>query len=282
VALGGTRLFVALDARAAVAAAVAGGLGRARLRGFARVPLEPGALVPSPSGASLVRPDEVKDAVRRAAGSAFPAGTRATLVLPDGLARLALLALPSSADPRDFVRFRLATSLPWPAADAVVDVLPVGHGFVIAAAVRRAAVAEHEQALVAAGLEVERVNLAPLLAIASLTRSGRRDAVHVVLGDTAACVVALRGGSVVALRSRRRDPSAGEATRLAAEAERAARLAANGAGASAPALPVAILGTDAERLRRELDGPDALAAGDLGPGEWPEAADVAWLAGVLA
>ncbi len=54
-ALGGTRLFVALDARAAVAAAVGGGLRGARLRGFARVPLEPGALVPSPSGASLAR-----------------------------------------------------------------------------------------------------------------------------------------------------------------------------------------------------------------------------------
>ena len=281
-ALGGTRLFVALDARAAVAAAVAGGLGRARLRGFSRVPLEPGAFAASPSGASLVRPDEVRDAVRRAAGSAFPAGARATLVLPDGLARLALLALPTAADPRDFVRFRLATSLPWPASDAVVDVLPVGHGRVIAAAVRRAAVTEHEQALVAAGLEVERVNLAPLLAIASLVRSGRRDAVHVVLGDTAACVVALRGGSVVALRSRRRDPSAGEAARLAAEAERAAHLATNGAGASAPALPVAFRGTDAQRLRRELDGMDALAAGGLGPSEWPEAADVAWLTGVLA
>lgn len=283
--LGGTRLFVALDARAATAAAVGGALGRRRLRGFARVPLEPGALLPSPSGASLLRPDEVREALRRAAAAVAPATVRATLVLPDGLARLALLALPADADARDFVRFRLAGSLPWRAADAAVDVLPVGRGRVIAAALRRAAIAEHEQALASAGLELEHVNLAPLLAIPALAHSGARDAVHVVLGDTAVCLLALRGGHVAALRSRRRDTSPGEGVRLCEEAERTERLAANGAGRSTPQPPVGFCGSDAGRLRREIDPGDltlgAVAAG-LASGQWPDAAEAAWLVGVLS
>jgi hypothetical protein len=280
VALYGTRLFVALDTRAAVAAALASGLGRPRLTGFARVPLEPGAYVPSPSGPCLLRPEEVREAVRRAVAAASSASRRATLVLPDGLARLALVDVPAEAEAREFVRFRLAGSLPWPAAEAAVDVLAVGRHRVVAAALRRAAVAEHEQALVSAGVDVEQVNLAPLLALAPLPRTGPRDAVHVVLGDAAACLVAVRRGTVAALRSRRRDPSPGEAARLAAEAERAARLAANGDGPSAPAVPLAFLGADAARLRRELD-PTDVTAGVAASGSWPEAAESAWLAGVL-
>lgn len=271
---------MALDTRAAVAAALASRLGRPRLCGFARVPLEPGAYLPSPSGPCLLRPEAVREAVRRAVAAASPAAGRATLVLPDGLARLALVDVPAGAEAREFVRFRLAASLPWPAAEAAVDVLPMGRRRVVAAALRRAAVAEHEQALASAGVGVERVNLAPLLALAPLPRSGPRDAVHVVLGDAAACVAAVRGATLAALRSRRRDTAPGEAARLAAEAERAARLAANGDGASAPALPLAFLGADAARLRRELDATDVVA-GAAALGAWPEAAESAWLAGML-
>jgi hypothetical protein len=278
VTLVGTRLFVALDARAATAAAVTHGLGGPRLRGFASVPLAAGAIVPSPSTPSLARPEEVRDAVRRAVDGVEHPGGRATLVLPDGIARLSLVTLPADADAREFVRFRLAPSLPWMAADSLVEALPVARGRVIAAALRRAAVAEHEQALAAAGLEVERVNLAPLLAAGAL-RGSRPDAVHVVLGDVAVCLLAVHGGSVAALRNRRRDPSAGEAARLAEEAFRTAQLAANGSGPR-PALPVFFSGADAARLRRELDPSDLADA--PGKGELPpEAAEAAWLAGAL-
>ncbi len=278
-ALLGTELFVALDARAATAAAVGGGVGRRRLRGFARVPLAPGALVPSASGPSLVRPEEAREAIRRAVDGAGSGGGRTTLVLPDGLARLVLLSPPPGADARDFVRFRLAASLPWPGADAIVDVLPIARGRVIAAALRRATVAEHEQALVSAGLELDRVHLAPLLAVQGLVRSGPRDAVHVVLGDAAACVLAVRGGSIAALRSRRRDASPGEAARLAAEAGRTARLAANG---DAPSLPVVFSGAEAARLRLEIDPADVASCPGKVAAEWPEAVEVAWLQGVLS
>ncbi len=86
-----SRLYVALDAGAVCVALVRGGLTGRRLLGFARVPLEPGALLPSPSGANLQRPDEVKEALRRALDATGRASTTATLVLPDGVARRARL-----------------------------------------------------------------------------------------------------------------------------------------------------------------------------------------------
>lgn len=273
-ALGGTRLFVALDALTVTAASVGSGLGGKRLRGFARAPLAPGALVPSPSSASLVRPDEVRAAIRRAVDEAGCGGMRATLVLPDGLARLALLSLPADADPRDFVRFRLAPALPWPAADSMVDVLPVTRSRVVAAAVRRAAVTEHEQALAGAGVDLDRVHLAPLLALQGALRSGPREAVHVLLGEAAACLAAVHEGELVGLRSRRRDASAGEAARLVEEAARAARLSGNGDGPP----PVLFCGADAPRLRAEIvPGDVAGAVAD----ERPEAEETAWLRGAL-
>lgn len=273
-ALVGARLFVALDAHAVTAASVGSGLGGARLRGFARAPLAPGALVPSPSSASLVRPDEVRAAIRRAVDEAGCGGLRATLVLPDGLARLALLSLPADADARDFVRFRLAPALPWPAADSMVDVLAVARGRVAAAALRRAAVAEHEQALAAAGVDLDRVHLAPLLALQGALRLGPREAVHVLLGDAAACLVAVHEGEPVGLRSRRRDASAGEAARLLEEAIRTAGLSGN--GVQQP--PVLFYGADASRLRGETGAAEVAGAP---ADERPGAGEAAWLRGAL-
>ena len=224
----GRRLYLALDASAVTVATLGDGLGRRRARAFARAPLGPGALTPSPSGPNLQRGDEVRAAVRRALEEA--GGGRATLVLPDGIARIALVEVPKGADPRDYVRFRLAASLPWPASEAIVEALPAGRGRVVGAAVRRATVAEYEQAAAAAGLEVDRVHLAPLLALEGLMRAGAREATHVVLGEVAFCLAPFRGGLPVALRCRRRDRSAGEASRLREEASRVAAVAGNGAG----------------------------------------------------
>jgi hypothetical protein len=270
----GTCLYVGLDASAVTAAAVGEGLGGRRVRVLARVPLEPGALAPSPSGPNLLRADEVRGAVRRATEGR---GRRATLVLPDGVARLALVELPEGAEARDYVLFRLAPSLPFPAAEAIANALPAGGRRVVGAAVHRATVAEYEQCLVAAGLEVERVHLAPLLALAGLMRSGARDAVHAVLGDVAMCLAPFRGGLPVAVRSRRRDRSAGEASRLRLEAARAAALAGDGVGP----VQLVISGAESARLR------DALGEG-AGPkpegfGEWPGGtATPSWLDGLVS
>ena len=273
VALVGRGVFVAFDARAVSAAAVGRTLGGARLSGFAREPLLPGALAPSAAGRNLGNAAEVREAMGRALQRLGHGGGRVTLVLPDGVARLALVTLAADADAREYVRFRLAGSLPWPAADGLVEVLPLGRGQVIGAAVRRATVAEYEQLASSAGLASERVHLAPLLALAGVARS--REAVHVMLGDTAVSLAAVRDGAVAAFRSRRRDLAEGEATRLLEEATRTARLA--GDGASAPRLVFS--GSDATRLCARA-GAEA-AAGVAGTGEWPEAAEAAWLPGVV-
>ena len=275
-ALGFSRLFVAFDARAVSVAAVGGGLSAGRLQVFARVPLLPGQLLPSPSGENVPAPDGVRDALRRAVEAAGRGAGRATLVLPDGIARLVLVPLPAAADPRDYVRFRLGASLPWPASEAVVEALPAGRARVVGAAVRRGIVAEYERIAASAGLLPERVHLAPLLAIESL-RSRQRDGAHVVLGDTAGCFVVLRAGGVEALSSRRRDGSAGEARRLLAEAGRVARLAGLGDAT------VTFSGSDAERLRSEAGVPgEGRLTAPAHQVEAAEAAEAAWLPGAVA
>jgi hypothetical protein len=102
--------------------------------------------------------------------------------------------------------------------------------------------------------------------------------VDVVLGDAAACFSVLKDGAIVVLRSRRRDTSAGEAGRLVQEAERAARPVENGDGRRA----VVLSGSDAARLSAEAglarEQPPALA----GIRQWPEAAEAAWLRGLLS
>jgi len=269
VALAGNRVFVAPDARSVSAAAVADGLvGRSRVSAFAREPLPADALSVSPSAGNLRRPEEVREAIGRALRAIGHATGRVRLVLPDGLARLVLLDLPADADAREYARFRLAPSLPWPVADAIVDVLPLGRGRVVGAAVRRGAVAEYEQALAAAGLAVESVSLAPLLALTTLAGRGPRDALHVLLGDAAATLVLVRGGRVSAVRSRRRDRSAGECGRLSMEATRTARIV----GDVAVAPRILWVGSDAAALQEE-------SGRDDGP---RSAAGAAWLPGALA
>jgi hypothetical protein len=274
VGLPGRRLFLGFDASGVTAATLAEGLGGRRVRSFVRAPLSPGALVPSASGPSVERAEEVRSAVRHAVEESGPGPV--TLVLPDGLARIALLDRPAGADPRDYARFRLTPSLPFASSEAIVEALGAGRDRLVGAAVRRSTVAAFEHAAQAAGLEVQRVHLAPLLALEGLLRGEARDAVHLVLGDVAVCLAVVRDGSLVALRSRRRDRSPGEASRLRDEAGRLAA-AANGGSA----LPLALAGSDGRRLRRELgtsEAGEALPA----PGEWTEAADAAWLGGLLA
>ena len=156
--------------------------------------------------------------------------------------------------------------------------LSAGDGQVVGAALRRGAVAEYEQAAASLGLALERVHLAPLLALGALMRVGSRDVVDVVLGDAAACFAVLRGGAIVALRNRRRDTSAGEGGRLLQEAERVARLAANGDGRRG----VVLSGADATRLRAEAGVADAGPRPLAGIRQWPEAADAAWLRGLVS
>ena len=109
----GGRTIVALDATGLTGAGLGRGLRRGEVATALRVPLEPGALVPDPVETSLKRPAEVKAALAELLGR-LGRPPRATLVLPMGLARFALLEPPPQTDPRDFARFRLGPTLPFP------------------------------------------------------------------------------------------------------------------------------------------------------------------------
>jgi hypothetical protein len=273
----GTRLYVGFDAHSVVVATLSRGPSRSRVETFGRRPLASGALVPSPSGHNVVRRDDVSGVLAELLAELAPGRGRGTLVLPDGIARLVVARPPAGSEIQDYLRFRLASSLPWPISEAIVNLLPVGGGDVVGAAVRRATITEYEQLAVSLGLTVEHVHLAPLLALQGLLKRRGRTGVHAILGDAALCLVVMHDGRLATLRNRRRDISDGEGTRLLNEAARAAREAVNGVDPSRLTLE----GSGAGRLRDELGLATAVPDNAVSPREWPEAEEVAWLGGAL-
>ena len=260
-ALLGTRLYLGFDASAVTAAALGEGLGGRRVaRASSGCPSSRARSPRRPRGRTCCGGTRCGGRPPRGRGAG---GGRATLVLPDGVARVALVDLPEGADA---ARLRPLPSgplaaLPGGGGDRRRAARRAAAGW-SGAAVRRATVAEYEQAAVGgAGSRSSSVHLAPLVALAGLMRSGARDAVHAVLGDVAMCLAAFRGGVPVASatvvatarRARRRGCAGGLAdVRTSPETERdPVRLVVSGAAAT--------------RLRRELGGESA-ERGLEGPG----------------
>jgi hypothetical protein len=277
-----SRYVVAFDASGVAGAALARGLGAPRVRSLAHVALTPGALWPSPFEANLRRPEEVKEALREVARALALGDAGVCLVLPDGVARLCDLDVPADTSAAAFARYRMAPALPYPAEEAVIDVLPLGRGRVLAAAVRRRVLEGYEAAAAEAGLAQDRVDVAPLGALAALARREPPGAltVDLVLGDAAVSLAARVGGTVAAFRNRRRDRSAGEGRRLRAEVERTAALAGGAAAGN-----IRVLGAGALALVQELQAAGAPAeAGWRVQGEGLAAggAELAWLGSGMA
>ncbi len=273
-ALRGTRTYLAVDASSVTAAEVILSVKGPRLLRLAHEPLPAGAVAPGASGPNFADAESVRSAVGRVLEGA---GRSVTLVLPDGVARLALVEPPRGVEAREYVRYRLAASLPWSADEGVFDTLDAGSGRVVGAAVRRATVAEYEQAAGAAGVRVEQVHVAPLLALAGLLRERPAASAHALLGDVAMCHALVREGELLALRSRRRDLSRGEASRVRDELVRLSAAAANDNGG----MPLALCGSDAPRLRLDLG---AGAAGNGAPPvpALPGGAEAGFLLGFVA
>jgi hypothetical protein len=265
-------------------AALARGLGSPRVRAVVHAPLSPGALWPSPFEVNLRRADEVAAAAREVARGLRLGAAPVCLVLPDGVARLTDLEVPADTSPVAYARYRLGGSLPFPVEEAVIELLPLGRGRVLAAAVRRSVLEGYEAAAAAAGLVQERLDLAPLGALAALAqaRGGAEDdpTVDVVLGDCAVSLAARSGGEVRVVRGKRRDASVGEWRRLRAEADRTAALA----GAPAAAR-IRVVGAGALALVREMQAAGARAQAGWrvqGEGVPAEGAELAWLGAALA
>ena len=279
----GAQFVVALEASCVAGAAVSRGFGSPRIRSVARMPLAPGALAVSPFEPNVLRPEEVREALARVAAALGLGRAEACVVLPDGVARLVLLEVPADAVAERFARFKLSGALSYPVEEAVVDVLPLGGSRVLAAAVRRSVVEGYEQVARAAGVAQDRVDLAPLAALAALSRdaASSHPGVDVILGETSVSLAAWLGGSVRAFRNRRRDPSPDEPERLRLEVARTAALA--GDGVKPPR--VRVLGPGASTLVRRWreEGGDAELAWRLAvPEQAPDAAELAWLGAVLA
>ena len=137
--------------------------------GFARAPLSAGALSPSALEPNVGAAAEVRDAVARVAREPASAASPVTVIAPHGVARLLLVEPPPGVDAAEFARYRLS-DLPYPAAEAVVDVVPVRGGRAVAAAIRRSVVEDFEAVVSAAGLRQERLDLAALAALGPLAR----------------------------------------------------------------------------------------------------------------
>jgi hypothetical protein len=227
----------------------------------------------------VASPGDVAEAIRRVAKEADFGRGGVTVIAPHGVARLLLLAPPDGVDPAEFARYRLA-DLPYPAAEAVVDVVTAPGGRAVAAAIRRPVVEDYEKAVAAAGLQQERLDLAPLAVLGALMEDGAGGGLvlDVILGDTAFAIAAHRAGDLLALRHRLRDRRDGEADRLRAEVERTAALA------GAPPAAVRIVGAGSRALLREWSaaGLAAAAGWEAGRGAPQDAAEVPWLGAVLA
>ena len=272
------RALLAFDASSVSAAVLGRSFGGLRLRGFARAALPAGALVPSALEPNIAAREDVKGAIARAAAEAGIGRTPVTVMAPQGVARLLLLDVPSGVDALEFARFRFA-DLPYPADEAVLEVMPVAGGRVVAAAVRKLVVEDYEAAVAAAGLAQERLDLSALAALSAL--AGDRVpglVVDLVLGDAAFSMAAFTDGALRALRHRKRDRRDGEPERLRAEAERTADIAGGPLGR------VRVVGAGSRALVREWSAAGLAAEAGWqaeGRGVPHDAAELPWLGAVL-
>jgi hypothetical protein len=253
----------------------------ARIRAFARAPLAGGALVPGPLESNVARPDEVQQALAEVMRALDATRTPVALILPAGVARTALLDVPAGVAPREFARYRMSSSLPYPAAEALVDVLTLPGGQVVAAAVRRRVIEGYEAVAEAAGLEVERLDLAPLAALSALAAEPRGTAtsVDVILGDHALALALWSGGAARAMRTRLRARETSEPQWLRREIDRTAALA----GDVAPPR-VRVVGPGAAALLEAWrEEGRAAEPGWQAEGALPvDAAELSWLGAAIA
>ena len=274
-----TRVLMAIDATGVSGAAVSGGAGAPRIRSFARAPLAEGALVPGPSSPNVVRAAEVQQAMAEVARALEGGQGPVALILPDGVARTVLLEVPAGVDAREFARYRITPGLPYAPEEALVDVLPMGGGRVLAAAVRRSVIEGYEKA--AGTLDIERLDLSPLAAVSAMAGEARGTAasVDVILGDRALSLAAWHGGVLRVFRSRLRDGGASEPRWLLREVDRTAAQAGNGGPPR-----IRVVGPGATVLLRALaENGRVSEPGWRVEGALPvEAAELAWLGAALA
>jgi Tfp pilus assembly PilM family ATPase len=273
-----TRVLVGFEAGRVAGAVVARRPGGLRLLARAEARLPEGALTPHPFEPNVQRPDAVRDALAAVYRSLGGNGRRATLVLPAGVARVALLEPPARVEPREYARYRLAPGLPFPAGEALVDGTLVAPGRFLAAAVRRRVVEAYERVAGDAGFNQDHVQLGAFAALSPFLAVPPQPgpSVALLLGEAACSLALFEDGRLVAFRSRRRDPGPDENEWLRDEVDRTALL---GVARVAPA--VCAVGPGATALVGELRREGRIASVGWGQPELDGAAEDAFLGAAL-
>jgi hypothetical protein len=282
VILGLTRFVIALDASRLCGARIERGFAGARLGACAVTLLAPGALTPSAAERNVARASDLRDALADVRTRLdIPASRRVDLLLPGGTAHPLLVEAQKGALGPDELRFRLAATLPFPVHEAVLGRMSVGPNRSIAAALHRSIIEEYEALLSSADLPPRRVELSSFVAFRGLLRQPLPEGgVDVVLGDTCVSFGVWDQHGLAYLRTRLRAESADDAARVFADVERTAAAAGRGSlrgmravGRGAPALV---------RHAAERGHAATLAWSSPLPQSRTEAAELAWLGGVLA
>jgi len=139
--------------------------GRMHLEAVETRPLPEGAIEPSLARPNVLAPEPVTMALQDVLGRLAPGGHRISMLIPDQVARVALLAFAVLPRTRrellELTRFRMGKSLPFKAEDAVVDLLALNAGgvpsalpgaaSVLAAFVHRAVVEQYESLVTSSG-----------------------------------------------------------------------------------------------------------------------------------
>jgi type IV pilus assembly protein PilM len=177
-------------------------------------PLPPGAVAPALTGANIVQPGPVADALKRALAQAgLASARRAALVIPDSVARVSLLPferLPERpADLEQLVRWQLRKATPFPLEEAQVTHFTASRqppaATLAAVVARREVVQQYEAVATAAGLHAGLVDLASFNAMNALmaARAGEGgDALVVHLAAEATVLAILRGDQLLFYRHR--------------------------------------------------------------------------------
>src|SRR5213594_4742340 len=160
----GAAVEIAPDRVTAVRLAVDRKGGKMRLAAVESRPLPVGAVEVALTRPNILQPAELLEALRSIFVKLAPRDHRVSLLLPDDVARVALLGFTALPKTRrelfDLVRFRMSKSLPFKPEEAYLDLMVLGGGAprpgtsgasVLAAFVHRSVLEQYESLLVACG-----------------------------------------------------------------------------------------------------------------------------------
>jgi hypothetical protein len=160
----GVAVEIAPDRVTAVRLAVDRKSGKTRLAAVESRALPEGAVEVALAKPNILQPAALMEALRSIFVKIAPSDHRVSLLLPDDVARVALLGFTTLPKTRrellDLVRFRMSKSLPFKPEEAVMDLMILGgsgprpgtsSASVLAAFVHRAVLEQYESALAACG-----------------------------------------------------------------------------------------------------------------------------------